>query len=262
MNARPLTPHFGVEIEKSELEDMLRASAFEPLVELYREHDLILVRRRGLTDEDQIRLTQPFGNLMDHTGANGIIVYVSNVRPGGIFQTGPMSFHHDNMNEQAPFKTGLLYGLQIPASGSITLFRNMSAFCDRLSPALRKRCETVECLHGINYPPNVTRGGEGVRKFAEASAWHPLIRRDPQSGRDVLWIGAPGNIKGFRNIDEAGGKALIEELWGIAHESPDIVYPHDWRAGDLILWNNETIAHGRPPFDASEARTLRRTTAI
>ena len=54
---------------------------------------------------------------------------------------------------------------------------------------------------------------------------------------------------------------LLDELW--AHMTrPELVWEHDWRIGDVIMWDNRCCAHSRAAFDPSLRRRLRRVTVI
>ena len=37
-------------------------------------------------------------------------------------------------------------------------------------------------------------------------------------------------------------------------------YEHNWAVGDVVLWDNVALHHGRPGFPATAARTLQRVT--
>ena len=44
---------------------------------------------------------------------------------------------------------------------------------------------------------------------------------------------------------------------------PQFVYRHEWRVGDLVIWDNLATMHrGRPFDDASHRRELRRVTTL
>ena len=43
-------------------------------------------------------------------------------------------------------------------------------------------------------------------------------------------------------------------------EQQKFVYEHEWKVGDLILWDNRCSMHARTNFPASERRMLLRTT--
>ena len=54
--------------------------------------------------------------------------------------------------------------------------------------------------------------------------------------------------------------ALIEELYAFLYHSPGerFTYVHEWREGDLVIWDNHAVQHGRPEVGDRDARTLRR----
>ena len=41
---------------------------------------------------------------------------------------------------------------------------------------------------------------------------------------------------------------------------PEFVFEHEWRRGDLVLWDNARVLHRREPFDPGLPRLLKRTT--
>jgi alpha-ketoglutarate-dependent taurine dioxygenase len=44
---------------------------------------------------------------------------------------------------------------------------------------------------------------------------------------------------------------------------PRYVYSHDWRVGDLVIWDNRTTMHRGTSFDDSKhRREMRRTTTL
>ena len=59
-----------------------------------------------------------------------------------------------------------------------------------------------------------------------------------------------------RSSCSAESHALLEALSGHPYE-PEHVYAHEWKPGDLVMWDNLTVQHARPePRPAP--RTLRR----
>jgi alpha-ketoglutarate-dependent taurine dioxygenase len=39
-------------------------------------------------------------------------------------------------------------------------------------------------------------------------------------------------------------------------------YTHDWRVGDLVVWDNTGMPHRALPYSADSQRTLQRTTVV
>jgi taurine dioxygenase len=57
-------------------------------------------------------------------------------------------------------------------------------------------------------------------------------------------------------VDESD--VLLDTLW--AHATSDaFTWHHQWRAGDLLIWDNRCTLHRRDSFDASQRRVMHRT---
>tara|TARA_B110000438_G_scaffold262243_1_gene273416 strand:+ start:81 stop:329 length:249 start_codon:yes stop_codon:yes gene_type:complete len=56
------------------------------------------------------------------------------------------------------------------------------------------------------------------------------------------------------------GRALLDDLMAHATQ-PEFVHRHEWRAGDLILWDNRCTMHRATEYDdLSARRDMQRTT--
>ena len=82
--------------------------------------------------------------------------------------------------------------------------------------------------------------------------------RHPESGRALLFVNRlmTADLVG---LDEAASEALLERLFDHI-EQPALVYAHEWRDGDLLIWDNLALLHGRRDFDPETPRVLRRLT--
>ncbi|MBV8902621.1 MAG: TauD/TfdA family dioxygenase, partial [Acidobacteriia bacterium] len=56
----------------------------------------------------------------------------------------------------------------------------------------------------------------------------------------------------------AESEALLDELWGLATQ-PELTWAHEWRVGDLVLWDNRSTMHRRDAFEPAFRRILHRT---
>jgi taurine dioxygenase len=64
------------------------------------------------------------------------------------------------------------------------------------------------------------------------------------------------HIEGFSRPES---DAILDELFAIAEDSA-IVYEHQWRLGDLVIWDNWCSIHARKDFPRDEPRLMRRLT--
>ena len=61
----------------------------------------------------------------------------------------------------------------------------------------------------------------------------------------------------IEGMQAAEGNALLDTLF--RHIEQDrFIYPHKWRVGDLVLWDNRCTLHARTDFSDKERRLLRR----
>ena len=69
---------------------------------------------------------------------------------------------------------------------------------------------------------------------------HPLVREHPVTGRKLLYLGIhTSHVEGMPR-DE--GKSLLDELLALCTRE-EHTYTHDWRDGDLVMWDNRCVLH-------------------
>jgi len=264
---KALSEHVGVEVVGLDLKKEFSADTAAALRQAFLDHHLLVVRQLDVSEDDQIRFARIFGEVTirrryDNGPANPLAQYVSNARKDGILGDGEINFHMDHVFFEHPLSAIILYGLEIPASGSVTKFRNSEAVLKNLPADLRARCEGVRCLHLFNYEGDYTTWQDPAKAPADSPrAWQPLVWRHPQTGRESLWL-SPINAVDFEGISREEGFKLLQDLQAYTDSIEAYEYAHDWAVGDLVIWSNRTLHHKRMPFDASEKRTLRRTPIV
>ena len=266
MSFTPLSPHVGVEVHGLDLRSPIPAELADRLRAAFREHHLLLVRQPGVSDADQLRFTRLFGDVLVRNSYDGSIgkefYFISNNRPDGALPVGEIEFHHDHLFYANPLKAAFLYALEVPASGSKTRFRNVTTLYERLPADLRSKADSVRCLHFFNYDDNYGGRQDPTKDSPRAQrAWHPLAWPNPETGRKALWNVRITTVE-YDGVTHDDGEALLQTLWDFGEANADLDYTHDWRTGDLLMWDNRMLAHARLPFQSHEPRTLRRTSAI
>jgi taurine dioxygenase len=83
------------------------------------------------------------------------------------------------------------------------------------------------------------------------------VRTDPRSGRRALFLGRRTNSY-IVGLPIADSEALLDALWAHAAQ-PCFAMCHEWRVGDLLIWNNLGVLHRRDPFDPGTRRIMHRT---
>ena len=91
---------------------------------------------------------------------------------------------------------------------------------------------------------------------AHPSPTHPLIWHH-KSGRKSLVLSTSGAY--VVGMPPADGRELLDRL--MAHATQEkYVYRHQWRMGDLLIWDNTGTMHRVRPFDLASGRRLHRFT--
>jgi taurine dioxygenase len=73
----------------------------------------------------------------------------------------------------------------------------------------------------------------------------------------VLYLGRRRNAY-IGGLPLAESEGLLDELWSYATRK-EVVWGHEWRAGDVVLWDNRCTMHRRDGFDSYTRRILHRT---
>jgi taurine dioxygenase len=265
LTLRPLTPTIGVEIRGVDLRAPLTPAVMRAIRQAWHDYSVIVLRDQELSQEDQIRFGEYFGELgrvfSHREGRHPAILLVSNIRedgkPIGALPDGEMQFHSDQCYVEHPPAGTMLYSIEVPSQGGDTMFASMYAAYDTLPEPMKAR---LEGLRGVNYydPTSdyVVRKGPPSPK---ALTWtHPVIRIHPATGRKALYVNRLMTFEIEGMPADEGGK-LLDYLFN-HQEQRQFVYQHVWRPGDVILWDNRCTLHARTDFSPNERRLLRRIT--
>ncbi len=243
LKSRPLKP-FGAVVDL-DLSQPLNEAEIAELRDLYRKHQALLFHNQHLTREQQERLivliTQ--APLLEAEG----LAIVSNETDDAGLGKGAILYHSDLAFVEEPYYALSLHALEATKGDSSTRFVNSADVYDGLPAALKER---LAPLHGVNWLADdfterkLYRENERLPK-----AIHPLVKKDPFSGRDSLYVTYLETIR-IPELDPEQSEALLKELFGYLYK-PENILEHSWDKGDFIIWNNITLQHARGDCSAS-----------
>jgi taurine dioxygenase len=270
---KPLSPVLGAEIVGVDLRQDLSAETVAAIVDAWHQHLVILFRDQTLSEEDQMRFAEHFGVLQRRSrppearNEKAIIKHpettmlVSNIRENGkligSLPDGEMHFHSDQCYNERPAKGTFLYAIEIPSQGGDTLFLNMYKAYETLPSALKARLDGMKALNAYLYDSTTREGNEEKLDLSVHPHYvQPIVRTHPDTKRKALYVNRLMTCS-VEDVDAAEGKALLNQIF--AHiEQDQFIYPHKWRVGDLVLWDNRCTLHARTDFSDKERRMLRR----
>jgi taurine dioxygenase len=263
----PLSKYIGAEIRGLDLRERPDEDTVRAVYQAWLDHLVLIFPRQQLSQEDLVRATGYFGELgalsrppkyfpKGYSKLLPGIMLISNIRengePIGSLPDGEMMFHHDMIHAEVPSKATLLYSVEIPSTGGNTLFASGYAAYDSLNPGIRNRLEGKKALHHYNYGTTIRGGKMGTEAFAECV--HPVFR----TGRKAVYVNRLMTVKAL-DMPADESERLLNAVYDHS-EKREFVYEHEWRVGDLLLWDNRCSSHARTDFPSTERRLMLRTT--
>ena len=258
IEVRPLSPAMGVEILGCDSGTRPDRETAELLRSALDEHQLLLLREQTLDSDAQVALLETFGRTLVESDDGRRFLYISNTREDGILGEGRLEFHSDHAFMEEPIETISLYGLEVSADCGRTHFANGLRAAQTLPKPLRKRATTLRARHIID--PAAAADSVACRgpRLPDAlpHALHPILWQHPRKDEPILYV-SEQQTDCVESLDKAESRTLLEELFAHIH-SPEFAYVHEWREGDLVIWDNLALQHARDATGREAARTLRR----
>lgn len=268
----PTGAALGADIEGVDVREV-DDSIFAKILQAW--HDNLVIRFRGqdLDDDSLADFSRRFGVLdMAPTGRGGTpfdpsrpeITVLSNIvvdgKAVGALGNSELVWHQDMTYNDVPPKASLLYAMEVPEKGGDTSFYNMYAAYETLPEDLKTRIQGLSCKH------DATRNSSGELRTGydesysgedRPGAIHPFVIRHPATGRPALFLGRRPNAY-VPGLPEEEGEALLNALWSHIANGPHS-WTQNWRAGDLVIWDNRCALHRRNGLDPSSRRLMHRT---
>jgi taurine dioxygenase len=265
----PLSDVLGVEVRGVDLGRPLDEQTRAALREAFVRHHMLLLRDQAPLDEDHVRFCEVFGpvqaeRLSAHLAdkRHPAVHYVSNTRADGVLPEGDRDLwmHTDQTFYDRPSRATSLFAFEIPREGGETLFGNLHMAYEALSGDMKRRLEGLKALNCyLHDSPNRFQKVTAEREENVQSAVQPVVRTHPDTGRKALYVSRLFTDR-IIGMEAAESDALLGELFALIEE-PRFIHVHKWHEGDMVIWDNASLTHGRRPYDHTrEKRSLRRVT--
>jgi taurine dioxygenase len=280
---------FGACVTALDANEIARDDVRHRLYDLWLDRGVILFR--GLPDDPQtqIALSRVFGEPAVHplkqTTGQGAIQELADIfyQPdrGDIvrFEDGQrlgawLPWHFDLAYVDSINHGGILRPVQLPETGGATGFIDGLDAYERLPEALRGEIENAWAVYifdgdlaGLRYgrTPGIVLermnvGAMESMKFMadKPPVAHPLVYEQPGSGRKVLNF-SPWFSVGIEGMEQAEADRILREVTRYLVDER-FAYFHEWRRGDMVLWDNWRILHCARGIPLDQSRHMQRTT--
>jgi taurine dioxygenase len=275
----------GAEIRGVNLVEEVAPETRDALVQAWVDHLVLLFRDQDLTEDRFAAAARLFGELQASTtreragadeepdelmAAEPEVCVLHNIGPDGRptatnsgAGSAELPWHSDNSYAETPPAGSVLYACEVPPSGGNTYFSNQYAAYESLDDEVRR------AIDGRNALQDFSRDGTGkIRPGLEPPTrpedvpgpHHPIVRTHPLSGRKALYLGRRYDYPSqfIDGLPYPESERLLDLLWDRATD-PAFVWCHQWRRGDLLIWDNRCTLHRRDPIPPDAPRIMRRT---
>ena len=264
LQIRALGENIGGEITGVDVKQ-LDETGFAPIYEAWLKFGVTVVRDQDLEIEDFLRYSRRYGLVVEHPSKSTrhpdhpelTVLGINKFDADGklkvsVYRRGGFNYHTDGAYEKAPFKATQLYALAVPSRGGNTHFASMYMAYDALPERLKSLLEgrTGAYVYSKNKAAQMLLNEED-RDWTPVL--HPLIRTHSETGRKSLFFD-PGKIVCIDGLEQERSDAVIAELTELMIQ-PGAQYSHEWRVGDIVIWDNRCLVHrAAADYPPEEAR--------
>jgi taurine dioxygenase len=270
----PLSAACGAEIAGIDLRAPIDAATAKEIEDAFHEHVVVVFRGQDITEDEQMAFANAFGGLGDRKRSpNGStpggsydtpFMFVTNIvdektgEPIGAFGDGEMWFHHDTSYYERPHKATLLYSITLPDRGGNTCFANMYKAYENIPADLKAKLEgrKVLQLHDYKRRERIDIYNSDISGMLQHE--QPIFVTHPATRRKALYISRLMSAR-IEGLSPDENEEILNRLFDIS-EDPSIVFEHEWKKGDLVMWDNYASIHMRRDFPRDQPRLMRRLT--
>jgi alpha-ketoglutarate-dependent taurine dioxygenase len=173
---------------------------------------------------------------------------------------GTFDWHIDGLTDDVPIMATILSAHGVADSGGETEFASTYTAYDDLTPDEQERFGSIRVVHTIEASQRRIVADPTPDQVAmwraRPAKEQPLIWRHRDGRRSVVLGPTADQVVGMEREE---GHALLDDIL-VRATAWHRVYRHDWRVGDLVIWDNRGVLHRALPYDPGSPREMHRTT--
>jgi taurine dioxygenase len=260
IDVEPVTASIGAVVTGADLGGDLDDALVAELRGALLTHHVLFFRDQPLDDDQHLALAGRFGEVNRSPYADGFLE---------VLEDGPNSrpsadlWHTDMAFLERPPDIAVLSMRHAPPAGGDTLWANLFAVHDRLSPQLQEVVATmrqdVRRARPVPWLAGGEQGGVVYRPDPDAPGrTHPLVRTHPETGRKALFL-CGQFVSGIVGLHPDESDAVLALLRGGLHD-PNVQCRWRWRTDDVAIWDERCTNHRALSDHWPQRRVVRRCT--
>jgi alpha-ketoglutarate-dependent taurine dioxygenase len=265
-----LTDTFVVEIKNVDIAQGIDSEQLKLLANALMEHKVLLFREQNLTTEqysvfgrqwsEKTRIDSftemhvPGFNDMNQVGNVGELFKDEGYRNGAAF------WHTDCAAEPDPNAITMLYCIHALESEGETVFADMESAYSALDENTKNNITSLTAWHCYAGAKPILGGRETwehtltpVNSETKSNfpdpVQRPLVRKHSVTEKPCLY-GAAGSMFKIDGMEPSRANDLMKDLKSHATR-PEFCYAHQYRVGDVVMWDNTSTLHFATPTSAA-----------
>ncbi len=229
------------------------------LAELIHRHSFICFRNMPIDDAQFTSMAEQLGPPIQYGFGTVLNMEKREDAAESQFSNAGMALHQDSILNR--FHDALFLSfkcIDAPAhGGGETLLSNNRLFLRIIPKKLLEELRSVTIAYR-SMSPGYYSGDGGASRPIE----HKALKPHPRTGEEMLYIALDDPTDEHRNYaaEVIGYTKLNSQRFmkEVDHwlRRPEILHPHAWREGDVLIVDNHLVCHGRTVFQQGDKRRL------
>jgi alpha-ketoglutarate-dependent taurine dioxygenase len=265
-----IRPTIGVEITGMSGAELVNRESADECLRLLGDHGVVVYREVNIDDDELLAFSRMLGTLVvqstgEHKYPEIQTITLDPTKTNALlasYRQGNFLWHFDGATDVIPQKGTLLTAREVDPAGGDTQFATTYAAYEALPESDKAEIADLKVVHSFAAAQAKSNPDPSD---AERSSWdraptrvHPLVWTR-KNGRKSLLLGATAaEVVGW---PAEKSQALLDRLleWST---QPQFTLRHQWRRGDLVMWDNTGMLHRALPFEPTSRRLMHRTTLV
>jgi taurine dioxygenase len=245
----PVAPTVGAVVHGVDLSEPVDDELFAELHRALLEWKVLFFRDQDLSGEQHAAFAANWGPLETHPFYGTVTATEADAPEVVRLEKGPEVvgfenvWHSDVTWRVEPSLGSVLRAIEVPELGGDTLWADMGAAYDRLTPAMRSRIDGMTAVHDwfMNFGLVMDPDERDRLRPQFPAVEHPVVRTHPETGRRTLYVNRAftQHIVGLEPDESA---ELLEHLY-LQANFPEYQCRWTWSAGDVAFWDNRSTQH-------------------
>jgi taurine dioxygenase len=238
IEVRPIAGALGAEIAGVDLAGGPSDETVDAIRRAWLEHLVVFFRDQSLAPRDLLAIARRLGTPVEYPFVQGIdgfpeIISVAKlphetVNFGGIW-------HSDTVYLERPPMATMLVAREVPPYGGDTMFANMYAAYEALSPGMRRMLDGLRAVNSSALADVSKTREDRIREQGADGRTHP------ETGRKALYVNVAHTLR-FVDMTEDESRPLLRFLFEHSVR-PEFTCRFRWRVGSVALWDNRCVMH-------------------